>query len=87
MQSATSSVRVSAISYAILDNLASQTGQSRAQIVERALRELEERLFWAEVQAAYENRETVAEAKAEAEVWDCTLMDGLESYPWDGPLP
>ncbi len=47
------SVRITSTASVLLSSLAGRTGKSKAQIVEEALRDLEDRLFWTEVRQAF----------------------------------
>lgn len=76
METIASSVRITADAHAMLSGLAAETGKSKAQIVEEALRALEERVFWSGVQAAFEEPESKG-MRAERELWDRTAGDGF----------
>jgi predicted transcriptional regulator len=78
MESIASSVRITAAANALLSSLASKTGKSKAQIVEEALRDWEDRMFWTEVQQAFAAPES-HEMRAERDLWDRTVTDGLNS--------
>lgn len=54
MESIATSVRIAGDAIDILSALASKLGQSKAQVIEIALKELEERIFWAEVADAFD---------------------------------
>jgi hypothetical protein len=62
--------------------LAEWSGVSLAEALERAVKEYDDRQFWAAVNAGYAARRADAEAwpevEAERQVWDTTLMDGLD---------
>ncbi len=53
------SVRVNRDAHLLLEELCSKTKQSKAEVIELALRELGERMFWQEVQDAFANPESV----------------------------
>ena len=53
MENIATSVRVSSGAMGVLSELSEKLGQSKAQVIEKALKELEERLFWQETQAAF----------------------------------
>ena len=76
MESIATSVRITAAANALLSSLASKTGKPKAQIVEEALRDWEDRMFWAEVQQAFVNPQP-DEFRAERELWDRTVSDGF----------
>jgi predicted transcriptional regulator len=79
MENIATSVRITAT--ALLSALAGKTGKSKAQIVEEALRDWEDRMFWTEVQQAFAASAESAGLRAERELWDRTVADGLESAP------
>lgn len=76
MDSIATSVRINGDAKRILDQLSERTLQSRAQVIELALRQLEEHLFWSEVHAAYAIPEA-PELRAERKLWDQTTADGF----------
>jgi len=78
MESIASSVRITAAANALLSSLARKTGKSKAQIVEEALRDWEDRMFWDQVQQAFAAPES-HELRAETDLWDRTVADGLTS--------
>ncbi len=53
MENIASSVRIPADAVHTLTKLALKLGQPKAQVIQRALQELEERVFWSEVQEAF----------------------------------
>lgn len=53
MRNVATSVRINSCAMDILSELASKLGQPKAQVIEIALRELEERCFWGDVQQAF----------------------------------
>jgi predicted transcriptional regulator len=77
MENMATSVRITATAKALLSSLAGKTGKPKAQIVEEALRHWEDRMFWDEVQAAFAAPES-DELRAERELWECTVGDGLD---------
>ena len=77
MENVATSVRITATAHAMLAGLAAETGKPKAQIVEEALRALEERVFWAGVQEAFTEPESKA-MRAERELWDQTVSDGFK---------
>ena len=78
MENIATSVRITATANALLSDLAGKTGKSKAQIVEEALREWEDRTFWAEVQSAFAEPEA-EEFRVERELWESTVGDGLRA--------
>jgi len=85
---ATVTIRVPEATHQRLRELAEKRGRPIGEVVDEAARRLEEEEFWAELDASYErlyaDPETAAELKAEQALWDGTLMDGLEEYPYEG---
>jgi predicted transcriptional regulator len=77
MESVATSVRITATANALLSLLARKTRKPKAQIVEEALRHWEDKMFWAEVQSAFAGTEP-DELRAERELWDATVKDGLD---------
>lgn len=81
MKSVATSVRITASSRALLSLLAEKTGRPKAQIVEEALRAWEDRVFWADVQQSFASVAESAELRAERDLWETTVADGLQSKP------
>jgi predicted transcriptional regulator len=81
MSSAASSVRITSTANHRLNQLAEKLGQPKARVIEKALDILEERVFWREVQHAFAGTET-GQSKAERELWDSTVNDGLAGDRW-----
>jgi predicted DNA-binding protein len=75
MENIARSVRITADADSLLTTLAGKTGKPKAQIVQEALKVLEDRIFWSEVQTAFESG---SEAASETELWDTTVADGFE---------
>ena len=86
MQNVATSVRINGDALESLSNLAAKLGQPKAQIIERALKELEEKIFWADVHRAFE--QTIADPaesaqqKAEFELWDRASTKDLKDESW-----
>jgi hypothetical protein len=78
MENVATSVCITGAAHALLTDLAAKTGKSKAQVVEEALRHWEDRMFWAEVQSAFEAPEP-EELRIERELWERTAMDRLAS--------
>jgi hypothetical protein len=76
MENIASSVRIAPDAVRLLNSLSSRLGQSKARIIEQALVEFEERLFWAAVQQSYSEPEP-AELREDRALWDNTASDGL----------
>jgi predicted DNA-binding protein len=68
------SVRITSDAMARLSKLSAKLGQPKAQVIQRALQEMEERVFWAEVQEAFaleaNDPEALARARAEIASWE-----------------
>jgi predicted transcriptional regulator len=79
MGNVATSVRVNGDAHAALERISASTKQSKSEIIEQALRELEERMFWQEVHDAYAKPES-AEMKAERKLWDKTVGDGMSKW-------
>lgn len=77
MKSVATSVRITAASNALLTALSGRTGKPKAQIVEEALHDWEERAFWSEVQSSFASTPETAELREERQLWDQTVGDGL----------
>jgi predicted transcriptional regulator len=75
-------IRVNRSTHDLLRKLAERESKPMSQIVEEAVRDLEERRFWAEYHAAYAALAAAPDAWAdfhnERSAWDGTLTDGLE---------
>jgi predicted transcriptional regulator len=75
-------IRVSRSTHGLLRELAEQTGDTMAEIVDRSVREYQRRRFWADYHAAYAAIQADPQARAdlqgEVEGWDSTSADGLE---------
>ena len=78
MENMATSVRITATANSLLSALAGKTGKPKAQIVEEALRHWEDTMFWAEVQSAFADAPESDEPRAERELWECTVRDGLD---------
>lgn len=79
----TAVVRVSQSTHAMLRALSEQTGETMQRILEEAVKEHHERLFWEQTNAAYaafrKDEKAWKEELAERKAWDATLSDGLEA--------
>ena len=81
METIATSVRITATANALLSDLAAQTGKRKAQIVEEALRDWEDRIFWAAVQSAFAGAPESDELRRERDLWERTVRDGLAPNP------
>jgi predicted transcriptional regulator len=86
MENVATSVRIAGDANGILSKLAAKLGKSKAQVIETALKELEERIFWAEVKGAFEHissdPEEAGRQKAEIELWDQTSDRDFKDEVW-----
>jgi predicted transcriptional regulator len=86
MRNVATSVRIPEHANSILSGLATKLGQSKAQVVEIALRELEERIFWADVRDAFERAaadpEEAARQKGEIAVWERVSETDFRDEQW-----
>jgi hypothetical protein len=75
-------VPISEASYQLLKELAEQTGQTMPEVLDKALDAYRRKLFFEQMNAGYAelraDPEAWAEHLAERELWDATLMDGLD---------
>lgn len=83
----TTSIRVEKQTHAKLAELSESQHRPMAKIVAEAVARYDNDLFWEAVDEAYDRMnadpEDRAEFDAEIAVWDVTLLDGLEDYPYD----
>ena len=81
MENIATSVRITSDANVTATELARKMGASKAHVIEVALRALEERLFWHDVEDAYaglaEDAPRLARYREEIAEWDDTLQDGL----------
>ncbi len=74
MENIATSVRIAGDAIVVLASLSAKLGQSKAQVLEIALKQLEERIFWEEVRESFAkiaaNPEDAARQKAEVQLWD-----------------
>lgn len=67
----------------LLQELSARTGQTAAEVVDRALTVYHRQVFFDQLNAGYAvlraDPEASAELDAERRAWDATLMDGLDS--------
>ena len=86
MQNVATSVRINGDAAAILSNLASKLCRPKAQIIEMALRDLEDRTFWPDVQRAFENladdpSESI-QTQAEIGIWERGSQTDFKDEQW-----
>lgn len=87
---ATSLIRVSSETRDKLAKIAELQHSSIGEVVEVAVTKMERELFWKNYREAFEKLRADpvewAAYQAELDVWDSTLMDGLEDFPYEyGP--
>lgn len=74
MENVATSVRVAGDAIGVLSRLSQKLGQSKARVIERALKDLEEKLFWQETKDAFAkiaaDPEGPAQMRAEMELWE-----------------
>jgi hypothetical protein len=75
-------VRISEASHQVLKELASRTGQTMVEVLDRAVDGYRRKLFFEQLNAGYAelraDPRAWAEHQAELKKWDATLMDGLD---------
>ena len=76
-----SNIRITPDANRLLTGLAHRLSRPKAQVIELALRQFEDRFFWADVQNAFSETES-PEAAVEREIWDSTTADGLAKERW-----
>lgn len=85
---ATATIRVEQQTRDKLLKLAKQERKPLGEVVKEAVARYERDRFFDELDAAYArlkaDPEAWADYQAELALWDSTLMDGLEDYPWEG---
>jgi predicted transcriptional regulator len=86
MESVATSVRVAGDAIRILSDLSEKLGQSRAQVIEKALKELDEKMFWAETKGAFARIAAdpieSEQQRAEAELWDRGTAQDFAAETW-----
>jgi predicted DNA-binding protein len=86
MADVATSVRIPADANNVLSALAAKLGKSKAQVIETALKELEERIFWAEVKAAFERTaadpQDAAAQGEESALWDRVSAEDFRDETW-----
>ena len=75
-------VRISAVDHAALSRMSTASGKSMAKILSEAVRELRRKRLLMETNEAYARLKADplawGEEIAERQIWESTLMDGLE---------
>lgn len=83
----TTSIRVERKTHEQLLKLARAQGRTMTQIVGDAVSEYEKEQFWKKTREGYERMNADPEDRAafdaEMALWDSTLQDGLEAFPYD----
>ncbi len=83
----TALIRVDTKTRDLLAKMAEQDQTSIGEVAATAVKKLDRDRFWKSYNDAYAklraDPEAWAEYEAEIRLWDSTLMDGLEAYPYD----
>jgi hypothetical protein len=83
----TALIRVDTKTRDLLAKMAEQDQTSIGEVAAKAVKKLDRDRFWKSYNDAYAklraDPEAWAEYEAEIRLWDSTLMDGLEEYPYD----
>ncbi|MBM4319116.1 MAG: hypothetical protein FJ125_03950 [Deltaproteobacteria bacterium] len=83
----TTAVRVTPETRDRAHEVARRQGVPMVVVLERAVKEYQERLFWEEVDRTYgearQDEQAWREETEERAVWDATLLDGLEDEPYE----
>jgi hypothetical protein len=78
----TPTVRITEASHQLLKDLAEQTGETMMAVLDKALDVYRRQLFFEQMNAGYAelraDPEAWSEHLAERQLWDTTLMDGLD---------
>jgi predicted DNA-binding protein len=86
MENTATSVRITGDAIGVLSKLAEKLGESKAQVIERALKEMEERLFWAEVRDAFDRiASDPSEQKlqrSEIDLWEQGTSRDFQAEKW-----
>lgn len=80
------SVRIAGDAIDVLSKLSDKLAKPKAQVIERALKEMEERIFWDEVSRAFDriaaDPAETAQMRAEAELWENGAARDLSGEEW-----
>jgi predicted transcriptional regulator len=86
MPSIAASVRITDDAIEVLSGLAAKLNQPKAQVIERALRELEEKIFWSDVENAFERQASdpveSCLQQAEIRIWEGTERELIPGEQW-----
>lgn len=86
MANVATSVRIASNANSVLTDLANRFGKSKAQVIETAHKEREERIFWEEVRCGFAriaaDPEEAARQKAEIETWDRVSSVDFKNETW-----
>ncbi len=82
MPNVATSVRINSSAMHLLSDLAAKLGQPKAQVIEIALRELEERTFWADVHRAFEQAASEPSGRSEIALWERTSEQDFKDEKW-----
>ena len=86
MENIATSVRIAGDAIHVLSKLSDKLGQSKSQVIETALKQMEERMFWEEVRHAFDriaaDPEESARQNAEAELWDRGTARDFGAEEW-----
>ena len=86
MENVATSVRIAGDSIGVLSKLSSKLGQSKAQVIEIALKQLEERIFWDEVTESFAriavSPEESARRREEIRLWEHGTAADFEAEEW-----
>jgi hypothetical protein len=86
MESVATRVRVAGDAIRVLSSLSEKLGQPKAQVIELALKQLEERIFWQEVREAFdraaEDPREAPKQKEEAEPWEGATERDFKGEAW-----
>ncbi len=80
-------IRVNKKTLDTIKELAEKAGATMTAVVEAAVRDYEIKKYWEEYNAGYAalkaDPKAWAEYQVEMKLWDSTLMDGLEDFPYE----
>ena len=76
------SVRITGDANGVLSKLAAKLQQSKAQVIQTALRQMEERVFWAEVQEAFARDTASPPEMAETALWERVSDTDFRDEKW-----
>ena len=82
METVGRSVRITADAQIALAKLSAKLGKSKAQVIQTALQQLEDRVFWAEVHDAFARNFPNAERTAETSLWERAADNDFQDETW-----